>query len=388
MYYRAGRQHARAPSTPTPATPKPIAASTPKTSAPAPAPTPAPAPAPAPEPAPEPAPAPEPQPGPSNKRPAEEVVESPAKKTKQWYEDGEPDNGFTWIKAEAVPNQKRIQGGMSDDAKLNIALENANIRNMQQERLQHMGINIRYKGKNTPLGIPGNGNYDPLDARHRLAVIKVGRPANYKSHMTLQLKSYIHQQELAEKAEAERKLKEKAEAEAKQQETQVQKPPQAPTSTAAPHTQAPKPSTSKHQETQVQKPPQAHTSTAAPHTQAAKPSTSHHKKQVPQPHQKAHPPGEHRPSRAEINYRNVTVFVWLYENDKERGMVPEGAIKIKVAKNPRLDHTSTHLTQDSLWSQLYTSFPYISNAERTEMYQNIIAQADLYGTWEHGHDGS
>lgn len=119
--------------------------------------------------------------------PAEEEQETPL----LWYQIGEMINGFRYVKADTVPNQKRIQGRMTDMEKLQIARENAEKRRSEQDFLEASGIFIKYIGKNTPMGIPGQGYYDEHDPSHKLAVIKVG--SNRRTLMQRQLQDEIAQ---------------------------------------------------------------------------------------------------------------------------------------------------------------------------------------------------
>ncbi|CAB3226819.1 unnamed protein product [Arctia plantaginis] len=63
---------------------------------------------------------------------------------------------------------------MSEDEKLNIAQNNEMLRQHYRAEIEKQKILIRYIGKNTTLGIPGNGQYSSDNLEHKLAVIKVG----------------------------------------------------------------------------------------------------------------------------------------------------------------------------------------------------------------------
>lgn len=63
---------------------------------------------------------------------------------------------------------------MAELEKLKIAAENEKIREQFRGDLAKQNILIRYTGKNTPFGIPGNGQYSVDNLEHQLAVIKVG----------------------------------------------------------------------------------------------------------------------------------------------------------------------------------------------------------------------
>lgn len=120
-----------------------------------------------------------------------------------WYESGTPDNIdgqiIIWVKAEKVPNQKRIYSKMTDEEKLTTAFNNQRIRNGEIEYIKALtGINIRLMGKNTPMGIPGNGYYDYTNPEHKLAVIKVGTKT--KTAMQKQLEEEIKQLTTQQKA--------------------------------------------------------------------------------------------------------------------------------------------------------------------------------------------
>lgn len=120
-----------------------------------------------------------------------------------WYESGTSDNIdgqiILWVKAEKVPNQKRIYSKMTDEEKLTTAFNNQRIRNGEIEYIKELtGINIRLMGKNTPMGIPGNGYYDYTNPEHKLAVIKVGTKT--KTAMQKQLEEEIKQLTTQQKA--------------------------------------------------------------------------------------------------------------------------------------------------------------------------------------------
>lgn len=117
-----------------------------------------------------------------------------------WYEFGEmdkdPNTGrdFRWIKADQCPGQKRITGKMTERQKLEIASENKRIRQEAQDMLRvNHNINIQYYGRNTPMGVPGNGNYDAENLRHQLAIIKVG--VTRRTNLQLELERRIHEDE-------------------------------------------------------------------------------------------------------------------------------------------------------------------------------------------------
>lgn len=56
---------------------------------------------------------------------------------------------------------------MSETEKLNIAHENELIREHYRFQLEKQNIHIKYIGKNTPLGIPGNGHYSEDNLEHK-----------------------------------------------------------------------------------------------------------------------------------------------------------------------------------------------------------------------------
>lgn len=155
----------------------------------------------------------------------EEIPQQPPKKA--WHDEGDLDTApdgtqFRWIKADKVPGQKRLRGMMSDDEKLLIALENERTRQYEQQNLRQHGIIIKYTGKNTPMGIPGQGYYDYTNPKHKLAVIKVGRAS--KTTMQSQLEIEIKALEKKEKEDMEKmeKDKQKAQEEEKQRQEREQ----------------------------------------------------------------------------------------------------------------------------------------------------------------------
>lgn len=129
----------------------------------------------------------------SNKRKepdtAPEVFQEPPL---MWYDIGEEsDDGYRYVKAETVPNQRRILGRMTDKQKLEIAHANKLKRDEEQKHLAEMGIHIKYTGRNTPMGIPGHGYYNEEDPNHKLAIIKVG--TNRRTPLARQLQDEIDQ---------------------------------------------------------------------------------------------------------------------------------------------------------------------------------------------------
>lgn len=225
-----------------------------------------------------------------------------------WYEDGtveyDAENGrnFKWIKAEKCPGQQRIRGQMSDEEKLNVALENNRKREIEQIRLEIKKIYIKYMGKNTPMGIPGNGDYDYNNPEHKLAIIKVGGGTR-KTKMQIQLEKEIQQKKEDEKKQA--------------QEIQQPKP----------------------QETTAK-----------------------------------------LPIKAEITYKNLTLYVYLYETEEQRAHIPKDALHQKVTAQPTSDHKSSHNNETSLWDQLQTSFTTLTNEEKTQFYWKILDKFNLWQT--------
>lgn len=78
------------------------------------------------------------------------------------------------MRADTVPGQQRINGKMASEEKLAIALSNKIKRINEQQKLAQRGIYIEYTGKNTPMGIPGNGVYDESE-EHKAAIMAVGQ---------------------------------------------------------------------------------------------------------------------------------------------------------------------------------------------------------------------
>lgn len=150
-----------------------------------------------PAPAPAPAPAPVPQAATPTQTQAEipPILHAPVSSAKlEWYENGEmSEEGFRWVKAETVPNQRRIHGGMSDANKLTIAYQNMKIREGAVMALANRDIRIRLIGKNTPMGITNNGGYDPDSPEEKLAIIKVG--TTRKTQMQMQLEEEIRRRD-------------------------------------------------------------------------------------------------------------------------------------------------------------------------------------------------
>lgn len=193
-------------------------------------------PAPPPEPEPTPAPqqptkqpTPEPQPSTSGKRKQTEThseAPQPKKPTNepQWWQKGDLDTDqqgqFRWVNANTVPYQKRIYAKTPEYEKLEIAKANAKIRYDMQLDLEGHGHRIRYKGKYTPMGIPGNGEFDENNLEHLYAVLTVGN-SNTPGPMAIEVKQRIDEQKQREKDEQKRRHYE-LEQQAKQEEQRRQ----------------------------------------------------------------------------------------------------------------------------------------------------------------------
>lgn len=238
--------------------------------------------------------------------------------TTHWYDIGETyeRDGRTYrlVKAETAPGQKRIQGRMSDAEKLKIAEDNETLRENYKRDLQPYQIYIQYIGKNTPLGIPGQGYYDKNNDEHRLAVMSVGG--------TLSAAAKALQEKI-------KRDKEKLTNPANFEDT-----PEEATTTATPTTTT-----------------TTTTNTATSSGQSYRPAsklTVYHK-----------------------GYRFV-YYLWKYTKARDEVIgYPHGGVMNQPEWN---EMTITSSSDAELWQQIWKACPNIDKSEATTLYNNILLQ--------------
>lgn len=127
----------------------------------------------------------QPQPGTSGASTKRKLTEDPAnvpkKRSKYWFEEGDRSvPGVIYIRVEKVPGQKRLQSTMTADEKLNIAVENQDIRNRDLDKANKMmnpiGMTVMLNGKNLNLGITNQKGTFEFTEEQVKAVRNYGRP--------------------------------------------------------------------------------------------------------------------------------------------------------------------------------------------------------------------